>query len=45
MINYVYGLGGRDIRLEDIHKVYQKLIAINKTGEIDKVFDYLTVRE
>jgi len=45
MINYVYGLGGRDIRLEDIHKVYQKLIEISKTGKIDKVFDYLTVRE
>jgi pyruvate ferredoxin oxidoreductase alpha subunit len=45
MINYVYGLGGRDIRLEDINKVYQKLINISKTGKIDKVFDYLTVRE
>jgi pyruvate ferredoxin oxidoreductase alpha subunit len=45
MINYVYGLGGRDIRLEDINKVYQKLISISKTGKIDKVFDYLTVRE
>lgn len=45
MINYVYGLGGRDVRLEDINKVYQKLISIGKTGKIDKVFDYLTVRE
>jgi pyruvate ferredoxin oxidoreductase alpha subunit len=45
MINYVYGLGGRDVRLEDINKVYQKLISITKKGKIDKVFDYLTVRE
>ncbi|MBI4833945.1 MAG: pyruvate ferredoxin oxidoreductase [Planctomycetes bacterium] len=45
MINYVYGLGGRDIRLEDIQKVYQKLIAVSKAGKVDKMFDYLTVRE
>jgi pyruvate ferredoxin oxidoreductase alpha subunit len=45
MINYVYGLGGRDIRLEDIHKVYQRLVDITKSCKIDKVFDYLTVRE
>ncbi|MDI6788405.1 MAG: pyruvate ferredoxin oxidoreductase [Planctomycetota bacterium] len=45
MINYVYGLGGRDVRLEDIHRVYQRLVEISKTGKVDKVFDYLTVRE
>jgi pyruvate ferredoxin oxidoreductase alpha subunit len=45
MINYVYGLGGRDIRLEDINNVYEKLMDIAKKGKVDKVFDYLTVRE
>ncbi|MEW6025966.1 MAG: pyruvate ferredoxin oxidoreductase [Planctomycetota bacterium] len=45
MINYVYGLGGRDIRLEDISKVFHKLVDVAKTGKVDKVFDYLTVRE
>lgn len=45
MINYVYGLGGRDVRLEDINKVYQRLIDIAKTGKVGKEFDYLTVRD
>lgn len=45
MINYVYGLGGRDIRLEDINKVYQRLFDIVKTGQTGKTFDYLNVRE
>jgi pyruvate ferredoxin oxidoreductase alpha subunit len=45
MLNYVYGLGGRDIRLEDIDKVFQKVISAGHTGKVDKVFDYLTVRE
>ena len=45
MINYVYGLGGRDVRLEDIGRVYQKLFDIVKAGKVDKEFDYLNVRE
>lgn len=45
MINYIYGLGGRDFRMEDAHRVYQKLGEIIKTGKADKVLDYLTVRE
>lgn len=44
MINYVYGLGGRDIKLEDIEKVYYRLEKIAKKGKVDKVFDYLSVR-
>ena len=45
MINYVYGIGGRDIKLEDIEKVYYRLEKIAKKGKVDKVFDYLSVRE
>jgi pyruvate ferredoxin oxidoreductase alpha subunit len=45
MINYIYGLGGRDIRLEDIHRVYQVLAKMAPTGTVQQVFNYLTVRE
>ncbi len=34
MINVVYGLGGRDCRVEDIRKVYDHLFDIIKTGEV-----------
>ena len=34
MIDVVYGLGGRDCRVEDIRKVYEHLFEILRTGEV-----------
>lgn len=45
VINYVYGLGGRDLRLEDVEHVYNELGEIIKTGETDKFVRYLGLRE
>ncbi|MEK7450150.1 MAG: pyruvate ferredoxin oxidoreductase, partial [Planctomycetota bacterium] len=45
IINHVYGLGGRDLRLEDIHGVYQKLLEIALSGKVEQTFEYLGVRE
>ena len=45
VINYIYGLGGRDLGLEDIERVYQELQKIASNGQITKLVDYLTVRE
>jgi len=45
MINYIYGLGGRDVGLEDIEKVYASLQVINQRGKIEKSFAYLQARE
>jgi pyruvate ferredoxin oxidoreductase alpha subunit len=45
MINYVFGLGGRDIGLEDIKGVYANLQNIAETGDIKQVVSYLGVRE
>jgi pyruvate ferredoxin oxidoreductase alpha subunit len=45
MINYIYGLGGRDVRVDDIAFVYEQLDEVIKTGEIGKVYRYLCVRE
>lgn len=44
MINYVYGLGGRDVRVESIAHVYNQLAAIVKTGETGKIYRHLDVR-
>jgi len=45
MINYIYGLGGRDVKVDDIEVVYNELQAIAKTGKVKEVFNYLGVRE
>ena len=45
IINYVYGLGGRDVRVDDIAHVYGELDKIVKAGETGEVYRYLGVRE
>lgn len=44
-INYIYGLGGRDVKADDIELVYNRLIEIVQTGNVGSVFSYLGVRE
>ena len=44
-INYIYGLGGRDVGLADIEKVYDHLSKISQSGEVDQVVNYLGVKE
>lgn len=44
VVNYIYGLGGREIRLEDIESVYKDLGEIIKGKSKDKI-TYLGVRE
>ncbi|MEG0220793.1 MAG: pyruvate ferredoxin oxidoreductase [Clostridia bacterium] len=44
-VNYIYGLGGRDVKPEDIEKVYSDLQIIAKDGNVDNVARYLGVRE
>ena len=43
-INYVYGLGGRDVRVEDIEKVFEDLFDAAENGTAD-YYRYLGVRE
>ncbi|WP_129721653.1 pyruvate ferredoxin oxidoreductase [Xylanivirga thermophila] len=38
---YIYGLGGRDVKQEDIENVYKELLEIGKTGKVEKMFNYL----
>ena len=44
-VSYVYGIGGRDTKSDDIEKVYNDLSEIAKTGNIDNPYRYLGVRE
>lgn len=45
VINYIYGLGGRDVKAGDLEFVYNELLKIAKTGKVDQVYNYLGVRE
>lgn len=44
-INYIYGLGGRDVRVESIRHVYDQLEEIVQTGRTGETYRYLDVRE
>lgn len=44
-INYIYGLGGRDVRVESIKHVFAELETIAQTGETGETYRYLEVRE
>ena len=44
MVNYIYGIGGRDTKADDIESVYSDLAEIAKTGKIDNPYRYLGLR-
>ncbi|MBC7327641.1 pyruvate ferredoxin oxidoreductase [bacterium] len=45
IVNYIYGLGGRDVSIEDIKKVFNELVPIAETGKVEDFYRYLGVRE
>ena len=42
-INYIYGLGGRDVKKNNIFEVFSKLEEITKTKKVDRVKNFLGV--
>ena len=44
-ISYIYGLGGRDVRVESIQHVFADLEKIVETGDVGETYRYLDVRE
>ena len=44
-VNYIYGIGGRDTKADDIEKVYTDLSEIAKTQKIDNPYRYLGLRK
>jgi pyruvate ferredoxin oxidoreductase alpha subunit len=45
LVNYIYGLGGRDITIEHIMSVYDDLASLAKTGKVKQLVGYLNLRE
>ena len=43
-VNYIYGIGGRDTKSDDIEKVFNDLQDIVKTGKTDNPYRYLGLR-
>jgi len=45
IINYIYGLGGRDSSPRELRKIFEELTRIVKTGNVDDQVRYLGLRE
>jgi pyruvate ferredoxin oxidoreductase alpha subunit len=45
IVNYVYGLGGRDIMVEHFKEVAVKLEKIVETGKVEEICGYINLRE
>ncbi len=43
--DYIFGLGGRDIKPSEIESVYRDLLRIAETGKVERLVTYLSVRE
>lgn len=43
VINYIYGLGGKDVKASDIQVVYDRLSDIAQTGNVGEVYNYLGI--
>ena len=44
-INIVYGLGGRDVRVEDMEKVFVELKQIINENDAGEMYRYMGIRE
>lgn len=44
-VNYVYGLGGRDVTISTFEEIYSALSAIAETGETGEVYRHIGVRD
>lgn len=44
-VNYVYGLGGRDVTVDDMKNIYAELEKIAEDGTVENPYRYMGVRE
>ena len=44
VVNYIYGIGGRDTTVEDIESVYRDLLIIKDSGNMNDPYRYLGLR-
>jgi pyruvate ferredoxin oxidoreductase alpha subunit len=45
IVNYIFGLGGRDYSPKDLRRVFEDLIRITRTGQVENQVHYLGLRE
>ncbi len=45
MVNYVYGLGGRDLSVELVKKAMEEILEMNSSGKAEQKINYLGLRE
>jgi pyruvate ferredoxin oxidoreductase alpha subunit len=45
IVDYIYGLGGRDSSPRELRRVYEDLLRILKTGKIGTTVTYMGLRE
>ena len=45
IVNYIFGLGGRDTSPHDLRKIFDELTRIAKTGHVEKEVHYFGLRE
>jgi pyruvate ferredoxin oxidoreductase alpha subunit len=45
IVNYIYGLGGRDSNPKELRRVYEDLLRTLKTGRVENQITYLGLRE
>ena len=45
IINYIFGLGGRDTNPRELRKIYDDLMQINKIGKVETPVRFLGLRE
>ncbi len=44
LINYIYGLGGRDFKTDEIGRIFDVLAGVAKTGKVASIYNYIGVR-
>ena len=44
-VNYIYGLGGRDVRVENLEEAFMAMVKVAETGDAGDPYRYLSVRE
>lgn len=45
VIDYIYGLGGRDINVAQIRSVYEDMLRVIETGNVENRINYIGLRE
>jgi pyruvate ferredoxin oxidoreductase alpha subunit len=45
IVNYIFGLGGRDAKPRELRKIYDDLLQVNKTGNVGEPVRYLGLME